>query len=80
MQECPRCGARFSAHEDWAKVALTTLMLAPSVQDLATQVCCPRCHYLLTEVEVRYSRAWGYKGVLLILLIFGVSALGWMFS
>jgi hypothetical protein len=61
-------------------VALSTLMLAPSVPDLATQVRCPRCHYLFAEGEVRYSRAWGYRSVLLILLIFGVSIVAWILS
>jgi uncharacterized C2H2 Zn-finger protein len=76
MQECPRCGARFSAHDGWAKVALSTLMIAPAVPDMATQVRCPRCQYLFAEGEVRYSRSRGLKGVL-ILCVLGAAVLLW---
>lgn len=77
VQECPKCGARFTDPDGWAKVMLSTLMIAPAVPDLATQVRCPRCHYLFAESEVRYSRSRGYSLVLWILLALGLSILAW---
>jgi uncharacterized C2H2 Zn-finger protein len=56
-QECPKCGALFEDHDAWAAAALSTLMVAPAVDDMATQVRCPKCRYLFVESQVRYARS-----------------------
>jgi uncharacterized C2H2 Zn-finger protein len=56
-QECPRCKATFSTNENWTKGTIATLMAAPAVPDMATQMRCPKCGYVFGESEVRYLRA-----------------------
>ncbi len=53
-QECPKCKTTFSTHDGWAKSAIATLIAAPAVPDMATQVRCPKCGYVFGESEVRY--------------------------
>jgi DNA-directed RNA polymerase subunit RPC12/RpoP len=55
-QECSKCGARFSSSDDWAKSALSTLMPAPAVRDMATQLRCPECGHVFAESEVSHLR------------------------
>jgi uncharacterized C2H2 Zn-finger protein len=61
-QTCPRCGARFPDDHGWAKTAISLLVAAPAVRDMATQVRCPTCQYVFAEGEVRYLNASGAKG------------------
>lgn len=61
MEECPKCGARFPAGDGWANSALATLISAPAVPDMATQVRCPQCQHVFAEGEVRYQRSAGAK-------------------
>ncbi|MCX7892043.1 MAG: zinc-ribbon domain-containing protein [Burkholderiales bacterium] len=56
-QECPRCGAQFPTGDAWAKRAVSLLIPAPAVPDMATQVRCPRCGYVFADGEVRHLRA-----------------------
>lgn len=46
--QCPRCGASASSPEGWATSALSTLMPAPSVPGMATQLRCPQCQTVFT--------------------------------
>ena len=55
-QECPKCGAHFSSNDNFAKTALSTLMPAPAVRDMATQVRCPQCGHVFAESEISYLR------------------------
>ncbi len=68
-QECPKCKAVFSTDESsaegWAKSAIATLMPAPAVPDMATQVRCPECGYVFGEGEVRYERAAAKTGTVI---------------
>ena len=73
-QECPKCGAHFSSSDDWAKSALSTLMPAPAVRDMATQLRCPQCGYVFAESEVSYLRP-SVPAALKILLILSCLAL-----
>ena len=74
-QECPKCGAKFPASEDWAKNAMATLIIAPAVPDMATQVRCPQCQHLFAESEVRYQRSSGVRGSAVALWLLGAGLL-----
>jgi uncharacterized C2H2 Zn-finger protein len=56
---CRRCETVFPEHDGSAKVAESTLIAAPAVPDMATQVRCPKCGYVFPESETRYLRAAG---------------------
>lgn len=65
--KCPRREAVFQAGDGWAKVAVSMLMPAPAVPDLATQVRCPRCGHVFADGEIRYLRAHSPRVVLIVL-------------
>lgn len=51
---CPKCGTQFGTSDGWAKAAVSLLVPAPAVPDMATQVRCPHCHYLFADGEIRH--------------------------
>ena len=56
-QTCPKCGTRFPTSDGWAKSAVSLLVPAPAVPDMATQVRCPHCDHLFADGDVRYLDA-----------------------
>jgi len=79
--QCPKCDFRFPAEgrgHRFAQVALSTLMAAPAVPDMATQVRCPNCHALFSEGDVRYLRAGGGGRIGAWLAIAGVVFIAWV--
>jgi uncharacterized C2H2 Zn-finger protein len=76
-EECPKCGAHFPAADAWAKSALSILVVAPAVQDLATQVRCPQCGHVFPEREVRHLRSSRPIGLMILLALLGASVLIW---
>ncbi len=59
---CPGCGRRFSEGDAFAASAVSTLIPAPAVDDLATEVRCPGCGRVVTARDDRIQRAWGSGG------------------
>lgn len=57
QQTCPNCGTRFSDGERWARGALSVLIPAPAIRDMATQTRCPTCGHVIVDSEVRYLAA-----------------------
>src|SRR5207249_6541336 len=53
-QTCPKCGTQFLTSDGWAKAAVSLLVPAPAVPDMATQVRCPHCHHLFADGEIRH--------------------------
>lgn len=53
-QTCPKCGGQFPASDTLAKAAVSLLVPAPAVRDMATQVRCPHCHHVFADSEVRH--------------------------
>lgn len=53
-QTCPECGAKFSTRDGWAKAAVSLLIPAPAVSDMATQVRCPHCQHVFADGKVRH--------------------------
>mgnify|MGYP000952805391 CR=1 FL=1 len=67
---CPQCGSELSSPETWAKAALATLMAAPAVQDMATQVRCPTCQQLFTLRQGGQGGSWsGFRPMLFLIAI-----------
>lgn len=75
--KCPNCEHIFSAGDGWAKAAVATLIAAPAVPDMATQLRCPACHHLFAEGDIRHLRSSWPRGLKTGLSIIGVAALGW---
>jgi len=76
-QECPKCGTKFPDNAGWAKSAVSTLIIAPAVQDMATQVRCPHCQHLFAESEIRYLRSSHTKGTAVAFWLIVVTLLVW---
>ncbi len=76
-QTCPKCGTRFPDREAFAKSLLSTLMPAPAVRDMATQVRCPKCQYVFAEGEVRWSGALRSRGAALAIWLLAAAVFGW---
>jgi NMD protein affecting ribosome stability and mRNA decay len=51
---CPKCGTQVPTSEGWAKAAVSLLIPAPAVPDMATQLRCPHCRYVFADGEVRH--------------------------
>ena len=73
-QTCPKCGTRFPVSDGWAKSAVSLLIPAPAVPDMATQVRCPHCDHLFADGEIRHLAAPRLKlsRVFLILVCLGL--------
>lgn len=54
---CPHCGAALPSERTWAQAAVSTLVPAPAVPDMATQVRCSRCGRTSAASELRYTVA-----------------------
>jgi uncharacterized C2H2 Zn-finger protein len=52
---CPRCDTRFALAGGWAAAAVATLVAAPAVPDMATQVRCPHCQLVFGASDVRHQ-------------------------
>jgi len=76
-EECPKCGAHFPTADAWAKSALSTLVVAPAVQDLATQVRCPHCGHVFPEREARHLRTSWPMGLMIFLALLVAAVLVW---
>lgn len=71
---CPHCGASIPTHRSWAEVAISTLVPAPAVPDMATQVRCNACGRVSAASDLRYSVADRFrpKRLVLWLVVAGV--------
>ena len=54
---CPRCGSHVPTSHGWAKSAVSLLMQAPAIPDMATQLRCPNCQHLFADSDVRHQGA-----------------------
>jgi hypothetical protein len=61
----------------WSSAAVSTLMIAPAVPDMATQVRCPQCGHLFAHGEIRYLHSSGSKRLTFVLVLLGVGLLVW---
>ena len=54
---CPHCGAAMPSERTWAQAAVSTLIAAPAVPDMATQVRCNNCGRVSAASELRHTVA-----------------------
>ena len=73
---CPKCDSEVPAEDGWAKAALSSMIPAPAVPDMATQVRCPGCHAVFAQSDVIYTGApaASHSGTLAWLAFFAVVA------
>jgi hypothetical protein len=80
IQTCPRCGTRFEIERGWAHSALSLLMPAPAVPDMATQVRCPNCGHVFGEGEVRHLAASSHRLRIALVALLALCAFAWAIS
>ncbi len=76
--KCPKCESTFSADAGWAKSAVSLLIAAPAVPDMATQVRCPNCHHVFAEGDIRYLRSSWPKGLRTGLAVIAILVIAWV--
>jgi hypothetical protein len=76
-QTCPKCGGQFPASDTLAKAAVSLLVPAPAVRDMATQVRCPHCHHLFADSEVRHLATSQSKIPRLLVAVACLSLVAW---
>ncbi len=54
---CPHCGAAMPKGRSWAEVAVATLVPAPAVPDMATQMRCDACGRVSAASDLRHAVA-----------------------
>ena len=54
---CPRCGSEVPTEDGWAKAELSTMIPAPAIPDMASQVRCPSCKTVFAQSDVIYAGA-----------------------
>jgi hypothetical protein len=76
--KCPHCGASLPSQRTWAQVAVSTLIVAPAVPDMATQVRCDKCGRLSAASDLRHTAAGGFKASRLLLWLAAAVFLVWV--
>jgi len=71
--KCPHCGASLPSQRTWAQAAVSTLIAAPAVPDMATQVRCDKCGRLSAASDLRYTAAEGLKASRLLLWLVAIA-------
>ena len=75
--KCPHCGASMPTQRTWAEIALSTVIAAPAVPDMATQSRCGTCGRVSAASELRYSGADRFEGAHILLWAVVVVLLSW---
>jgi hypothetical protein len=61
----------------WAQTIVATLVAAPAVPDMATQLRCPACGRVSAASDLRHVTADRFRVPMRVLLVLGVLALLW---
>jgi endogenous inhibitor of DNA gyrase (YacG/DUF329 family) len=75
---CPHCGAPMPSQRTWGQAAVSTLIAAPAVPDMATQVRCDKCGRVSAASDLRYSAAAHFKPIRLLLWLVAGAFLVWV--
>ena len=68
--QCPKCDCKFEADGGFAATAVSLLIPAPAVPDMATQVRCPGCQHHFADEDVRHlAMPYSKRAIALILLV-----------
>jgi uncharacterized C2H2 Zn-finger protein len=76
--QCPKCDCKFEANGGFAQTAVSMLIPAPAVPDMATQVRCPSCQHLFADGDVRYLAKPFSKGALVVALLVAAAFVYWL--
>jgi len=76
--QCPHCGNPIESKRTWAQAAVSTLIPAPAVPDMATQVRCGKCGRVSAASDLRTDTADKLTKPHLALWIVGVVAVLWV--
>jgi predicted RNA-binding Zn-ribbon protein involved in translation (DUF1610 family) len=74
---CPHCGASLPSQRSWAEVAISTLISAPAVPDMATQMRCTSCGRMSASSSLRHAVADRFRAAQLLLAFASVVFLAW---
>lgn len=77
---CPHCGASMPHQRSWAEVAVSSLVPAPAVPDMATQVRCNACGRVSAASDLRHSAADRFRPKRLVLGLLVAGVLLWAFT
>lgn len=77
---CPHCGASMPKQRSWAEAAVSTLIDAPAVPDMATQVRCAACGRVSAASDLRHSVVDRFHPKRLALWLLGAAVLLWAFT
>lgn len=75
---CLHCGAAMPNQRTWAQVAVSTLIAASAVPDMATQVRCSKCGRISAANELRYTVAARFNRTRLVLWVLAAAFLAWV--
>lgn len=74
---CPHCDNPIPSERTWAQAAVSSLMQAPAVPDMATQVRCAKCGRVSAASDLRTDTADTLTKAHLALWIAGVVVVVW---
>ena len=74
---CPHCGSPIASERTWAQAAVSTLMAAPAIPDMATEVRCAKCGRISAASDMRTDTADNLTKPHLVLWIVGVVVVVW---
>lgn len=75
--KCPHCGNPIASQRTWAQAAVSTLMAAPAIPDMATQVRCAKCGRVSAASDLRTEAADKLTKPHLAMWILGVAFVAW---
>jgi len=76
--KCPYCGASLPGLRTWAQAAVSTLIAAPAVPDMATQVRCDNCGRLSAASDLRHTAAPHFARSRVVLWLVAAGLLVWL--
>lgn len=75
---CPHCGASMPGGRSWSQAALSTLMQAPAVPDMSTQVRCTACGRISAAGDLRHTVAERYRTEWVVVAVVVAVLIAWL--
>jgi hypothetical protein len=76
--KCPHCDAPMPDQRTWSEAALSTLIAAPAVADMATQRRCDNCGRVSAASDLRHTVADRFNTTRLLLWVVAAAFLAWV--
>jgi hypothetical protein len=74
----PHCGSAMPSERTWAQAAVSTLITAPAVADMATQVRCSSCGRVSAASDLRHTAADRFNRARLVGWVVAAVFAGWV--